>query len=93
MAPQSSSLPFARRLPTDVASQIRATAAVDVPVVEMGSPRRRLAVLVLVLGLFGGGMAAGLPSGDTEAMRNPDCRPGWIVDAFGNVTRDEGWLC
>ena len=93
MPQQSSSFPFAYRLPTDVASAIQATAAGDTPLVEMGSPRRRLAVLVLVLGLFGGGLAAGRPSGDPQAMRGEDCRPGWIVDAFGNVTRDGNWLC
>ena len=91
MPEHSSPFPFAYRLPTDVAGQIQATA--DVPIVEMGSPRRRLAVLVLVLGLFGGGLAAGLPRGEPQALRGEDCRPGWIVDAFGNVTRDENFLC
>ena len=83
--------PFAYRLPTDVAAQIHATA--DTPLVEVGSPRRRLVVLVLVLGVLGSGLAAGLPSGSAQAMRNQDCGPGWVVDAFGNVTRDENWLC
>jgi hypothetical protein len=91
MSEPRSNFPFGYRLPTDVASQIRATA--DVPLVEMGSPRRSLAVLVLVLGILGGGLAAGLPSGETHAMRGDDCRPGWVVDAVGNVTRDENWLC
>ena len=85
--------PFAYRLPSDVAARIHGTAAVDTPLVEVGSPRRRLVVLVLVLGLFGSGLAVGLPSGSAQAMRNEDCRPGWVVDAFGNVTRDENWLC
>ena len=91
--PDSSDFPFAYRLPTDVAARIHGSAAVDTPLVEMGSPRRRLVVLVLVLGLFGSGLAVGLPSGSAQAMRNEDCRPGWIVDAFGNVSRDENWLC
>ena len=85
--------PFAYRLPSDVAAQIRGTAAVDIPLVEVGSPRRRLAVLALVLGIFGTGLATGLPSGSAQALRGEECRPGWVVDAFGNVTRDENWLC
>ncbi len=85
--------PFAYRLPSDVAAQIRGTAAVGIPLVGMGSPRRRLAVLVLVLGIFGTGPATGLPNGSAQALRGEDCRPGWVVDAFGNVTRDENWLC
>ena len=85
--------PFAYRLPSDVAAQIQATAAVDTPLVELGSPRRRLVVLVLVLGIFGTGLATGLPSGSAQALRGEDCRPGWVVDAFGNVTRDQSWLC
>jgi hypothetical protein len=59
----------------------------------MGSPRRRLFVLVLVLGLFGSALATWLPSGPAQALRGEDCRPGRSVDAFGNVTRDENWLC
>lgn len=50
-------------------------------------------MLVLVLGLIGSGLAVGLPSGGAQAMRNEDCRPGWVVDASGNVTRDENWRC
>ena len=91
--PDSRNFPFAYRLPTDVAAQIHGTAAVDPPLVETGSPRRRLVVLVLVLGLFGSGLAVGLPSGSAQAMRHEDCRPGWVVDAFGNVTREQNWLC
>jgi hypothetical protein len=91
--PDSRNFPFAYRLPTDVAAQIHGTAAVDPPLVETGSPRRRLVVLILVLGLFGSGLAVGLPSGSAQAMREEDCRPGWVVDAFGNVTRDQNWHC
>jgi hypothetical protein len=81
--PQSSSpFPFTHRLPTDVASAIQATAAGDTPLVEMGSQRRRLAVLVLVLGLLGGGLAAGLPSGDPQAMRK-ECPNVVVVDIRG----------
>jgi hypothetical protein len=86
-------IPFAYRLPSDVAAQIHGTAAVDTPLVERGSPRRRLVVLVFVLGLLGSGLASGLPSGSAPALRGEDCRPGWVVDAVGNVTRDENWLC
>jgi hypothetical protein len=93
MSEPTRDFPFAYRLPSDVAAQIRGTAALDTPLVEMGSPRRRLVVLVLVLGLFGSALAAGLPSGSAQALRGEDCRPGWVVDAFGNVTRDENWLC
>ena len=85
--------PFAYRLPTDVAAQIHGTAAVDTSVVEMSSPRRRLVVLILVLGLFGSALATGFPSGSAQALRGEDCRPGWVVDAAGTVTRDENWLC
>ena len=63
----------------------------------MGSPRRRLVVLVLVLGLFGGGLATGLPSGPAQAMRGQDCGPGWVVEtppltsaAGGTGTADAG---
>jgi hypothetical protein len=85
--------PFAYRLPTDVAAQIHGTAAVDTPVVELGSPRRRLVVPILLFGLFGSALAAGFPTGSAQALRGEDCRPGWVVDASGTVTRDENWLC
>jgi hypothetical protein len=85
--------PFAYRLPTDMAAEIHGPASLDVPPVETGSPRRRLAVLVLVFGLLGSGIAAGLPSGTAQALRGEDCRPGWVVDAVGTVTRDENVLC
>lgn len=49
-------LPFTYRLPSHVAAQIRGAAAVDAPLAERGSPRRRLVVLVLVLGLLGTGL-------------------------------------
>ena len=58
--PESRNLPFAYRLPPDVAVQIHGTAATDLPLVELGSPRRRLVVLVLLLVVFAGGLAAGL---------------------------------
>ena len=91
--PDSRDFPFAYRLPTDVAAQIHGRPAVDAPLVERGSPRRRLVVLVLVLGLFGGGLAAGLPTSEAQAMRDPDCGPGWVVDAFGHVSADENRNC
>jgi hypothetical protein len=85
--------PFAYRLPSDIAAQIHGTPAVDVPLVETGAPRRRLVVLVLLLGLLGSGLAGGFPSGSAQALRGEDCRPGWVVDAVGTVTRDENRLC
>ena len=68
--------PFAYRLPTDVAAQIQGTAPA---LVTMGSPRRRLVVLVLLFGVLGGGLAATLPSGDAHAMIKHDCiyNPYW----------------
>ena len=92
MPEQNRNFPFAHRLPTDVATEIRRTAQ-GPAIVEMGSPRARLAALVLVLGIFGAGLAAGLPGTDTSAMRRSDCGPGWVVDAFGNVTADENFGC
>ena len=85
--------PFAYRLPTDMAAGIQGPTRLDIPLVDIGSPRRRLAVLVLVLGLLGSGFAAGLPSATTQTLRGEDCRPGWVVDAFGDVTRDGTVLC
>ena len=58
--PDSGKLHVAHRLPMDVAAQIHGTAATDLPLVEMGSPRRRVVVLVLLLVVFAGGLAAGL---------------------------------
>jgi hypothetical protein len=68
--------PFAYRLPTDVALQIRDTAP---PLVTIGSPRRRLVVLVLTIVALAGGMAAALPSGPAQAMVKHDClyNPNW----------------
>ena len=80
--PDSRNLPFAYRLPTDVAERIHGTAAMDTPLVDMGSPRRRLVVLVLVLGLFGSGLAVGLPAGEAQAMRK-DCPNVVEIDISG----------
>jgi hypothetical protein len=68
--------PYAYRLPTDVALRIRDTAP---PLVTMGSPRRRLIVLVLTIVALAGGMAAALPSGEAQAMVRHDCihNPNW----------------
>jgi hypothetical protein len=93
MPEPTANFPFAYRLPSDVAAEIRRTAAGDVPLVETGSPRRRVVVLVVVLGLLGTGLATGLPGGSAQALRGEDCRPGWVVDAVGDVSRDENWLC
>lgn len=70
MAPTAADSPFAYRLPTEVARQIRDTAP---PLVTIGSPRRRLAVLVLTIGVLGGGLAAALPSGEAQAMVKHEC--------------------
>jgi hypothetical protein len=93
MSQHASDFPFAYRLPTDVAAEIRRTAGVETPLVAMGSPRRRLLVLVLVLGLFGGGLALALPSSSAQSMRSQDCGPGWVVDAVGTVSADESLGC
>ena len=75
--------PFAYRLPTDVALQIRATAPA---LVTMGSPRRRLVVLVLAFGALAGGLAATVPSGDAQAMIKHECR--YDLEAGSNSTND-----
>ena len=93
MPEPSSKFPFAYRLPSDVAAQIHGADAAAPPLVTLGSPRRGIAVLVLVLGLLGVGFAAGLPTSAASAMRTPDCGPGWVVDAVGTVTADENFRC
>ena len=85
--------PVAYRLPTDAAAGIHATAQIDTPLLDSGSPRRRLAVVVLVLGVFGSGLAAGLPSGAAQALRGEDCRPGGVVDVVGDVRQEEDLVC
>ena len=74
--PHSADFPFAYRLPTDVALQIRDTAP---PVVTMGTPRRRLVVLVMLVAVLSGGLAVSLPSGPAQAMVKHDCvyNPTW----------------
>ena len=69
-------LPFAYRLPTDVALRIQDTGPA---LVTMGSPRRRLIVLVFTFLALAGGMAAALPSGGAQAMIKHDCvyNPNW----------------
>ena len=68
--PHSADFPFAYRLPTDVALQIQSTAP---PLVTMGTPRRRLVVLVMLAAVLGGGLAVSLPSGPAQAMVKHDC--------------------
>jgi hypothetical protein len=70
MPQPASDFPFAYRLPTDVALQIRDGAP---PLVTMGSPRRRMIVLVLTFVALAGGLAATLPSGDAQAMVEQEC--------------------
>jgi len=93
MPEPSSKFPFAYRLPSDVATQIHGADATAPALVTMGSTRRGIAVLVLVLGLLGVGFAAGLPTSAASAMRTQDCGPGWVVDAVGTVTADENFRC
>ena len=68
MPQHAADFPFAYRLPTDVALQIRDTGPA---LVTMGSPRRRLVVLVLTFAALAGGLAATLPvrgrAGDGQA--------------------------
>ena len=85
-------LPFAYRLPADVAARIHGTAT-DTPLVEMGSPRRQLVVLVLVLGLLGCGLMTGLPSGGAQALRGEACHPSGVLAFAGDAPRDEVPLC
>ena len=63
---------YAYRLPVDVARQIQDTAP---PLVTMGSPRRRLVVLVLIVVALAAGMAVTLPSGDAHASVLQECCP------------------
>jgi len=76
MPEHAADFPFAHRLPTDVALQIRDTGPA---LVTMGSARRRLVVLVLTFTAFAGGLAAMLPSGEAQAMIKHDCiyNPNW----------------
>jgi hypothetical protein len=79
--------PFSRRLPSEVADRITATAAPPRP------PRgRRLAALVLAAGVLGGAYAVAVPSGEAQAMRK-DCYPVVVYDAFGNPHTVENDTC
>jgi hypothetical protein len=79
----AAAFPFAYRLPTDAAVWIRDT---DPALVTMGSPRRRLVVLVLTFLALAGGLAAMLPSGDAEAMVRQECV--YDLDRGSNSTND-----
>ena len=76
MSHPAAAFPFAYLLPEDVPQRIRDTAP---PLVTMGSPRRRLIVLVFTFLALAGGMAATLPSGEAQAMIKHDClyNPNW----------------
>ena len=83
MPQHAADFPFAYRLPTDVALQIRDTGPA---LVTIGSPRRRLAVLVLTFAALAGGLAAALPSGDAQAMVKQECV--YDLDGGSNSTND-----
>ena len=83
MAHPAADFPFAYRLPTDVALQIPGPSPA---LVTMGSPRRRLVVLVLTFLALAGGLAATLPSGDAQAMVKQECV--YDLDAGSNSTND-----
>ena len=70
MSHPAAAFPFAYRLPTDAAVWIRDT---DPALATTGSPRRRLAVLVLTFAALVGGLVATLPSGDAQAMVEQEC--------------------
>ncbi len=82
MSHPAAAFPFAYLLPTDP-SQPRDSAP---PLVTMGSPRRRLIVLVLTFVALAGGMAAALPSGDAQAMIKHECL--YDLDEGSNSTND-----
>ena len=54
--------------------------------VTMGSPRRRLIVLVLAIVALAGGMAAALPSGEAQAMIKHECL--YDLELGSNSTND-----
>ena len=83
MSQHPADFPFAYRLPTDVALQIRDTGPA---LVTMGSPRRRPAVLVLTFAALAGGVAATVPSGDSQAMVKQECV--YDLDEGSNSTND-----
>ena len=90
MPDHSRAFPFAYRLPTDVASQIRNSAS---PVVGVDHTRRRAFVAtILAVGLAGGvGAAVVIPPAD--AMRVQNCGPGWTTDGVGRMEPDGNFRC
>jgi hypothetical protein len=79
----AAAFPFAYRLPTDVAVQIRATRPDPV---TQDSPRWRMVVLVLTFFALVGALAVSLPSGDTQAMVRQECV--YDLDAGSNSAGD-----
>jgi hypothetical protein len=75
MSHPAAAFPFAYLLPADPAR----THATGPALVTMGSPRRRLIVLVFACLALSGGMVATLPSGNAQAMIKHDCiyNPYW----------------
>ena len=82
MSHPAAAFPFAYLLPTGD-QQMRDSAP---PLVTMGSPRRRLIVLVLTFVALAGGMAAALPSGDAQAMIKHECL--YDLEQGSNSTND-----
>ena len=83
MSHPAAAYPFAYLLPTDPARQAHDTAPA---LVTLGSPRRRLVVLVLTFLALAGGMAAALPSGDAQAMIKHECL--YDLEQGSNSTND-----
>ena len=81
--PHPADFPFAYRLPTDAARQIRDAGPAPATV---RAPRRRLVVLALVVAALAGGVAASLPSGDAHAMVEQECVHD--LDGGSNSTND-----
>jgi len=87
MSHPAAAFPFAYRLPTDVASQIRNTGPVPG---TRGSSRGTLVALVLTVLVLVGGLAALLPSGTAEAMVTQEC----VHDLHpGSTSTDDPLLC
>jgi hypothetical protein len=83
----AAAFPFAYRLPTDVALQIRGTGPARLP---QDSPRWRMVVLVLTFFALVGALAVSLPSGDAQALVRQEC----VHDLDGDSNSvDDPLLC
>ncbi len=70
MSHPAAAFPFAYRLPTDVAGQIRGSGPGPV---SQDSPRWRMVVLVVTFFALVGALAVSLPSGTPQAMVGQEC--------------------